>query len=176
MKSLRQIFGALGTAFLCPRGGPSPESHVVLIILFLIGRLVLAAWLVPGVLIMAMASDSGTDLAMKGAIALMYAMSLIVWAVLLWSWRCAAAWFCLLVSLFLFLGSMDGKDQLQEWLLTPGLLVLCLGITEALPAPIRTMWRFQAWCFADDEEVDVDQQQGNIAICKSDLELLNVHH
>jgi hypothetical protein len=155
MKSLVQIFGALGTAFLCPRGGPSPETHVVWIILFLIGRFVLAAWLVPAVLISGMVSDSGTDVAVKGAMALMYAMSLLIWAALLWSWRCAAASVCLVVSLFLLFSIFDGNDKISG-LLTPVLVVVCLGITEALPAPIRTTWRFLVWCSIDGDQVSDD--------------------
>jgi hypothetical protein len=154
MKSDRQICGALGTAFLYPREGPSPETHVVCVVLFLIGRFILAAWLVPLVMITGMGVDSGTDLAFKGTIALMYAMSLLVWAALLWSWRCAAASGCLLVSIFLLLNAFEGNDQVQ-WLLAPVLIILCVGITEALPAPIRTTWRFQEWCNTNDDEIEV---------------------
>jgi hypothetical protein len=161
MKSPMQIFKAVAMAFLCPRCGPcgpSPETHVVWIVLFLIGRLIVAASLVPAVLITGMASDSGTELAGKGAIALMYSMSFIVWAVLLWSWRCAVAWICLVVSVWLLLVVFDGKDQIL-WLLTPSLQLLCFGITEALPAPIRTTWRFLVWCSTNDDQGGV----GNIS-------------
>jgi hypothetical protein len=167
MKSPMQIFEAVGMAFLCPRFGPSPGTHVVWIVLFLIGRLILAAGLVPVVMITGMASDSGTELAGKGAIALMYSMSFLVWAVLFWSWRCAVAWICLVVSVWLLIGVFDRNDQIL-WLLTPSLVVLCLGVTEALPAPIRTTWRFLVWCST------VDDQGGVVNISEKEISTLSI--
>jgi hypothetical protein len=163
MKSLIQILGALGTAFLYPRGGPPAETHVVWNILFLIVRFILAALLVPFVLISVMVSDSGTEVVVQGADALMYAMSLLIWSALLWSWRCAAASGCLIVAVWLLMGMFDGKDPML-WLFTSALVVLCLGVTEALPAPIRSTWRFLVWCSTDD-----DDQVGVVNISEKEM-------
>jgi hypothetical protein len=164
MKSPSHILGALVTALLYPRGGLPVESYCLWVALFFIGRIVLAAWIVPIVLISAMMSDSGTTIAVNGAMCMMYAMSLLVWAALLWSWRCVAACFCIIVFLFLFAFIFDACEKIQ-WLFGPVLLILCVVVTEAIPAPIRTIWAFLQWCYLNEDDTDsIENKNGEVML------------
>ncbi|KAG7372501.1 hypothetical protein IV203_018644 [Nitzschia inconspicua] len=149
MKSFHAILGTLVSAILHPNGMPPVGCHALWVVLLLIGRLLLAAFLVPVVLITGMMSDSGTYVAVNGATAMMYAMSLLIWAALLMSWRCLVASICLILSIFLTISICSER---LEWLFVPVLIILCVTITEALPAPLRTTWKFLVWCSANPDD------------------------
>jgi hypothetical protein len=60
------------------------------------------------------------------------------------------------VWLFLFIFI---ESDMISGLMTPSLVMLCLVITEALPAPIRTTWNFLMWCSTDDDGSDINDKE-----------------
>lgn len=154
MKTLAKIFGALATAILYPKGWSLSDTHVFAVAFFLIFRVLMAVAMVPVVMISGMASDSGTAVALNGAYMLMYAMSLLMWAALLWSWRCVAVSVGIIASIFIFLPVFNQDSPGQLWM-SRVLLILCFVATEAFLAPVRTILYFVLWCFSNDDSTNV---------------------
>ena len=164
MKPVLQIFSALWTAFL--HAGGTESYPTIAVVLILVGRIALALFILPLVLICFMAGDSGTQVSGFVALILVYAMSLLFWAALLLSWRCAVACGCIILSFPL--STLENSDDLRNLGICWGLVVLCFVITELWPAPIRTTMKFVMWC-RDDGNADSNSTYSFAAIPTGDF-------
>ena len=166
MKPVLQIFSALCTAFL--HAGGTESYPTIAVVLILVGRIALALFILPLVLICFMAGDSGTLVSGFGALILVYAMSLLFWAALLLSWRCAVACGCIMLSFVLSTLVLEDSDDLRNLGICCGLVVLCFVFTELWPAPIRTTMKFVMWC-RDDGNADSNSTYSFAAIPTGDF-------